>query len=740
MKQKLFIGLTSLSILLAELFWTRLFSAEYYYTFAFLILSFAVLGIGLGALTLNLFRRLNNERFLPIYALLCGLMLLISVPATFALHLDFSTILTDKWQIPKLFSVILLLGSGYYFGGIVITLLLNKAEENVQKLYMADLFGAATGVIIFVVGMNVCGAQFMYVATSIPVLMVSFLSYKNWTKLLPAVILLLVIGFLFWNGGLPEQKRKEPAKVIYTHWDAISKIKIYEFDSTARGINIDNVANTPVYRFDGNWNMPDSLKFQFAIDVKYLVKQFDRCRFLSLGAGGGSEVLQALQNGAAEIHAVEVNPHINYLLKEGNLKNYTGNIYNDPRVSVITEDGRAYVRQFSDRFDIIYSLSSNTFAAFASGSFALAENYLYTTEAFMDYWRALSSKGYLMMEHQFYTARLVPEILEALKRLGVEKPENHIAVYNLPQMRRKILLVSKNTLDQNTIMNAVGEITPATAQFLQVIHPQQPHSQAQLINKIITEGWEKISDTVKADISPCSDNRPFIAQMGLMRNFELSKIEKGFILEFSGFPLAKSIILLILAICLVIVVPLNIIPAFKKGEKLNVRSWLYYFSIGMGYMMIEVIVIQKFSLFIGASIYSLLLVLTVLLLASGIGSAHAQRYSIRTVFGGLIVGILVITIFASPIFSVSASLPLIGRLCISALLLLLPSYFMGMPFPRLASIHKSLIPWAFAVNGSASLIGSILVVLIAFNWGYSVALLIGATAYFFAMFLYSEKS
>ncbi|MBK7031424.1 MAG: hypothetical protein IPH45_20515 [Bacteroidales bacterium] len=181
------------------------------------------------------------------------------------------------------------------------------------------------------------------------------------------------------------------------------------------------------------------------------------------------------------MHAVEVIPHINYLLKEGSLKDFSGNIYNDPRVKVITEDARVYIRKFNERFDIIYSLSSNSWAAFASGSFALAENYIFTTEAFIDYWKALSPNGFLSIEHQFYTPRLVAEVMDALSVMKIPDPKSHFAVYNLPGIKRKILLVSKQPLDQETITNAYGKLTPEIFDQIHLLYPCNRKQQRQYI-------------------------------------------------------------------------------------------------------------------------------------------------------------------------------------------------------------------------------------------------------------------
>jgi len=738
-KKMVSIALLSLTILSTELFWTRLFSAEFYYTFAFLILSLAVLGLGLGALFLSLFPKLNKPALLPVWLMLTGFMILAAVPAVFALNLDFAKLVSDKMQIVKLILTVKLLGLGFFFGGMALTQLFKFNPKEIPQLYMADFFGASAGVILFILVMNYFGANVTIIYCAAPVLFASFFMAERFIKIIPLAILVLAILFYVRIGGVPEQKREERAKIVYKHWDAVSKIKVYEYDSLYRGINIDNAANSPVYRFDGNWNVPDSMKFQFAIDVNYLIKKFDNCTFLSLGAGGGTDVLQALQYNAAEVHAVEVNPHINTMLTTGYLKDFSGNIYNDKRVKVITEDARVYIRSFKNKFDVMYSLSSNTFAAFASGSFALAENYLFTTEAFIDYWNALSPGGYMMIEHQFYTPRLVAELIDALNKLDVEKPGSHFAVYNLPQLRRKVLLISKTALNRETIENAIGKISPETAKFVNVIYPQHEKKGPDLINSIIKDGWRKVADTAKVDISPCTDDRPFVAQMGLLKNFDLSKLDKGVVYEFTGFPLSKSIMFVILAVCIILIIPLNILPYAVNRSKLPFRQWLYFFSIGMGYMMIEVIIIQQYTLFIGSSIYSIALILTTLLLFSGIGSRRSGNHSSKIVFAAIIIWVLADILIFKNLFYLMDSWPLVPRLIISALFIAPLGYFLGMPFPKLASRFPDLVDWAFAVNGSASVIGSVIIMLIAIAAGYSVALICALFMYVAAFLLYPNR-
>jgi spermidine synthase len=732
-KNRVTIGLLSMTVLCTELFWTRLFSAEFFYTFAFLILSLAVLNLGLGALFFKLRPRWNKPELLPIWLLLTGVLFLVSVPLVFQLNLDFTQLFSDALAGLKLLAAVLLLGSGNFFAGIAIAQLMKNNIDDMPCLYRSDLLGAAIGVVAFFLVMNTCGALTALLFCSLPVLVACLLTIERPKKWLPISVGVLAIIYYAGTGSLPEQKREERAPVIYKHWDATAKLKIFQYDSLSWGINIDNVANSPVYGFDGNWQKPDSLLPQFAIDVSFLLKKFAHPCFLSLGAGGGGDVLQALKYNAAEIHAVEVIPQINELMQEGFCRNFSGNIYNDPRVKVVTADARSYIRQFENKFDVIYSLSSNSWAALASGSFALAENYLFTTEAFMDYWRALSDRGYLSIEHQFYAPRLLAELTDALGRLKIPNPESHFAVYNLPSMRRKLLLVSKQPLDEATLQNAYGTLTPESASSIHLLYPAPASAPINIYTSIINNGWQEVADTSRVNISACTDDRPFIAQLGLWRNLQFTKVPAY---EFTGFPISKLIMVFILAICLLIVLPLNLLPFLHKGGKLAATHWLYFFSIGMAYMSIEVILLQKYALFIGASYYTIALVLLVLLVAGGMGSGHSTRNSHYVIFSVILLWLLADMFLFKHLFYWLTGWSQAARMFLCAVLLTPLGYFMGMPFPKASAFIPEQIDWAFAVNGSAAVIGSVLIMLIASSYGYSAALAVSLLLYGAALLCY----
>lgn len=735
----LIIALLSLSLISVEIIWTRIFSAEYFYTFAFMIISLAILGLGLGALSLRLFNFLNKDWIVGITLVLSGLTILAGPVAIIKMNLDFTSLLNDWISMVKLIAAIAILSSTFFFGGIALAKLFKSDVSQMPLLYMSDLIGAAFGVLLSVIIMNSFETPSSVFLTSIPIFIAAFIAMNSWRKLLPALLVLIAIGMSPYSNEFLKSGKPDRAEVIYTYWDAMAKIKIFDYNGQARGINIDNAANSPVYPFDGNYNKPDSLKYEYNISVKNLIDRFDSCTFLSLGAGGGTDVLQALQEGAAEVHAVEVIDHINYLMTEGNLADYSGNIYNDQRVKVITEDGRAYVRRFENKFDIIYSLSSNTFAALASGSFALAENYLFTTEAFQDYWNSLTDSGFVMMEHQFYVPRLTSELMLALEELDVENPTSHFAVYNLPKMRRNILFISKQPLTEELMQNAFGEVPQGAQNYHYLLYPAADSVKDNLINQIVTKGWETAQVNAAIDISPCNDNRPFTAQLGLMKNFQFGEVETILPYEFYGFPLSKIIITVILLIVVFLIVPLNLIPYLKKGPKLRAVPWLYFFAIGLAFMMVEVVLMQKYTLFIGPSVYSIITILLVLLLASGIGSRYSEKFSPKFVFTFISIWLLIDVVAFTELIYVLGGLTMAPRIIVTAILIFPLGFFMGMPFPKGSLLIGELVDWGFAVNGAASVLGSTIVVLIAFSFGYATALLLGAVIYLLAYLLISFK-
>jgi len=739
LKSSAIIFMLSASLISMEVIWTRVFSAEYFYTFAFLVLSLSILGLGLGALSIRLFPKLKNPKSYPLTLIITSVLMVVSPLLVLKMDIDFTQLFSSGYMALKVLATVILLSSSFFTGGIVLSSYFSRSHEKLQALYTADLIGAGFGIVMSVLLMNIFQTHMALFIIAIPVLISALMLSKGLHKIWSGALIIAVFALLPFSKDLLKRDKPERVPVIFEHWNAMAKIKIQKYDDQYWNINIDNAANTPVIGFDGNFNRPDSLKIPFRRPVTNLIHRFDSCVFLSLGAGGGGDVLHALQENATEVHAVEVNPYINKMMTDGFLKDFSGNLFNDSRVKVVTEDARTYIRRFDNKFDIIYSLSSNTFSALASGSFALAENYLFTEEAFVDYYNALSENGFLFMEHQFYVPRMISEVLAALEKKGIKNPKDHLAVYNFPTLRRKIIIMGKQPLTDDIRQNAIFPLTAEYYPYIHLLYPAADSLKNNLVNRIVENGWKSVQSESPIDLSPCTDNRPFVAQLGMMKNYSSEKLKKVLPYEFMGFPISKLLIIIILIIIGAVIIPLNIIPYFKKGPKLPAKGFLYFFLIGFAYMVVEVILIQKYTLVIGASSYTLMSILFVLLLSSGIGSRFAHKFNNSTPFM-LIAMWVVADIAFFPFFGdMLASSSLFTRIACSLLWIMPVGFFMGMPFVKGGKKVGELIDWGFAVNGAASVVGSVLVLVLAFNYGFNIAIFAGVVAYFIAMLLIKGK-
>jgi hypothetical protein len=226
--------------------------------------------------------------------------------------------------------------------------------------------------------------------------------------------------------------------------------------------------------------------------------------------------------------------------------------------------------------------------------------------------------------------------------------------------------------------------------------------------------------------------------MGLWRNFDRDKLEKvSRYAEFYGFPLSRIMILIILVVVVVLLVPLNLLPYLRAGPHLRAVPWLYFFAIGVAFISVEIVLIQKYTLFIGASVYSIATVLLTLLAASGLGSRFSARARTPRIFLGIVLLLVAEAFLFRPLTNALATLALPMRLAVAAALILPVGFLMGMPFPKGALRVRELVDWGFAVNGAASVLGATGVIVVATTYGFTAALLCAAVFYLFAWLLFS---
>ena len=726
------IGLVAAMLVALEIVWTRIFSAEFFYSFAFLVVSLAVLGLGLGALSLRFWPAWATSPRIGIAALVASGTAVLGPAAITRLPIEFVALGRSGADLALLAMGVGLLLLPYLAGGAFCAALLRRHRQNAAQLYAADLVGAAGGGIAAIAAMNAFGVPTAAVLCCIPGALAGW-GAGRYQRIGALALLVALVGATFAADGALVPKAPTKAPVIAERWDAMGRIRVYAYNAAERGIDIDGAANMLLYRVRSDWRegLPEGAP-EFSLDLRPLIRALAAERVMVVGAGGGSEVMQAKWGGAQRVDAVEVNSGLNEMLTHGTQAAFFGHLYESDGVAVHSADARVYARQHPAAFDLIISRSSNTFAALSSGAFALAENYLFTTEALADFYRALSTDGILLIEHQVYIPRLTSAALESLRDLGLAA-ESHLAVYDLPTQRRQVLVLGRQPLTRTLVDRTLPALFAAADPASRVLHPAP--TAKHLISRIVADGWEAHWSTAAIDISPPTDDRPFVAQMGRWDRLDRGRQRQALAFEFVGFPLARLLVVAVLAVVVAVGVPLLLLPRRWGHTGLSGVAWLYFAAIGMGYMLIEVVWIQQYSLLLGHSAYTFPIVLLVLLLSSGAGSFYSQRGGPWLPFVFVAAWTAAHSLLFPHVVAICGDLAWGVRVAISCALIAPPGFLMGMPFPRAARYVGECIDWGFAVNGVASVFGAALAVFIALHWGFAIALWAAVGCYLGALLL-----
>ncbi len=467
-------------------------------------------------------------------------------------------------------------------------------------------------------------------------------------------------------------------------------------------------------------------------------------------------VLTAIYYNFSRIDAVEINPIVVNLV-ENQYNEFAGDLYKDERVNVHVEEGRSFVRRSREEYDLIEIPLTDNLGASSTGVYSLSENYIFTIEAFEDYYTHLSKDGILSITRWLLPPprediRLASLAISALDNKGASKPENHIAI--IRSWGTYTFLMKRDEFNREDIIE-LKEFS-RKRRFDIVYYPGVDISEVNIYNKFpepiyyelvqeILSGKSRFYDDYLFDVSAVNDDRPFFFHFFRWKKVvqlyrSMGEKWQPFI---EGGYLVPVVFLQALALStFFILLPLY---RFRRMEENIYGKWrilAYFISLGLGYMFIEIALIQKFILFLGHPIYAFSVVVFSLLLFSGIGSYFSDRLEIRNLIP-IIVGISIViffyTLFLSNFFYFLLGENIIVRFLSSISVLILPGLLMGIPFPKgislLNEINPSLIPWAWSANACASVLGSVLSMMIAMSFGFSAVLSSASMIYLIALFM-----
>jgi hypothetical protein len=483
---------------------------------------------------------------------------------------------------------------------------------------------------------------------------------------------------------------------------------------------------------------------------------------LSIGPGGGLDALLALQYGARRFDGAEINPGIVGLMNEPFYREYNGGIYSRPEVHVQTAEGRAFVRESvaqGKRYRLVFSALTKT--ATAGQGTALLESFIYTSDAMNDYVNALDDEGQVVIvgDAPRILARLFATASAHFKAQGMKEREagTHLAAIYYPQPGpyQWALIVKKKPFTPQQAKAMADDA--AKAQLYPLWIPGYGASD-QLANikigslgsgvisldafiaagrmPMTQTGPDKTTQTIPgANFAPCPDDRPFVLDLGLS--------------PFDIFTASPSISILL---------GLSVLATFgfaafllRKGAAgTSARSTLYFLALGVGFMLVEIPLIQKLILPLGYPTLSLTVILFSLLLGGGAGAAYSQRFEGEALRAhaqkcalGVVVGALLFAALSNALSTAMLTMPLALRCVVAAVLLLPLGFLLGTPFPsglrRFTQGHAETVPLIWALNGTASVAGSIAAAILAKSFGFSAVLGIGAFIYMGAAALLGDK-
>jgi hypothetical protein len=753
------IAIISGATLLLEVTMTRIFSVAFFNHYAFLIISTALFGFGFSGVILSIvpaIEKFNLNKLLMGFSIGFTLTTILTLEIAVRVPLRFGSMKDQSVQFLYLTIYYLAMAIPFFFSGLVIALLLSKIPAYVNKLYFADLIGAGIGCFLVMPLVPLLGASGTVIVAALLGLVAAGCFGKPLGKMPLGICLLLFCGIALllpyrethFRVRVHEMKRsfvlQEMQKEIeFTRWGPISRIDVARY-GLDKIIWIDGGSNQSFMKpFNGDLEQlaTNELTKSMAGVVYRLIDHPD---VLVVGPAAGEEILYALAWKPRSIIGVELDPVICDIMLH-NYRQFSGDIYNLPNVKLINDEGRSYIRRSPQKFDIIQQINNSSPAAIASGAVNLSETYLITVEAFHDYLDHLKDNGFVFIR-RYGAIRLATVAAQALRERGVAHPEEQMIIMydSLHQMGGGQFYLKNGAFTEQELavfrQKGIFDKVLYGPQALQVTHNKYNEYRKLIADP---EAWKAYSK-LGINMFPVTDDRPFFNHFTKFGKFKVTNVPDEFKPIFGVYRNSDFSLLVILSEAaimslLFILLPLYLFKRSGLQSHGKFQFLLYFFSLGMAFILIEIVFIQKFTLFMGNPTYSTTVVLFSLLIAAGCGSFLSEKLT-KNLKQSLLMVILGIVVFCwleltlSPIiFKACLGFAMPVRIMVSIVLIFPLGMLMGMPFPLGITfanrVSPRLIPWGWGINGYATVIGSVLCVILGLSFGFKAAILVASGIY-----------
>ncbi|HJY62716.1 MAG TPA: hypothetical protein VJ455_01065, partial [Ignavibacteria bacterium] len=739
--------LIAFSTLSLEVTLTRLLSVITFYHMAFFAVSTAMLGMTAGAVTVYLKPhwfsgdKLNKNTALACFgyslSVPAALILLCLTPMIFNLSLI---------NILGIFTATIACSLPFYFSGMVVSLVLTKYSLPIGKLYSSDLIGASLGCLFVLGGLEIIDAPSLIIlGGAVGSLSVFCFTYKTDAlrlKKINVAALFILIALVVFNSLSSDAIRpvivKEhidnPLNYIVEKWNSYSKVVVYKgvqgvprnwgpspvmpenFSVYYYEMTIDGEAGTILYR-NSKPEDTEFLRYDITNAAYYLREGFESA--CVLGVGGGKDIQSAIKFGFKKVVGVDVNPVFIDLLKN-KFRDEAG-IANNPGVKLVVDEARSYLSRSDEKFSLIQMSLIDTWASTGAGAFTLTENSLYTTEAWKVFFDHLDENGIYTVSRWYNpqnlgeTGRVVSLAVAALIESGINEPSRNIAMMTIGRV--STLIISKRPFTRDEIKKL--KTTADSLKYNLVIVPGET-PENNVLNKIISSGsLDDLHNKVKDEIlnyEPPTDNNPYFFNMLKISRLSAA-LTKNSGVVYGNLIASLTLVILIFSLFILtvitIIIPLMFGSHSSDGKKVKLKIYwkgAFYFSlIGAGFMMTEIGLMQRLSVFLGHPVYALGILLFTIILSAGIGSFFSERVDVNKKLILYILpavaaaAIISFNLILNAVISSMITSLMISKILVSIVIMFPIGFILGFFFPIGMRLVKSRspeeTPWLWALNG-----------------------------------------